>query len=44
MTKVFISYSRKDITFIEQLAADLKLVGVDRFAWYDLSGLEIVYD
>lgn len=38
MTKVFISYSRKDITFIEQLAADLKLASVD--AWYDLSGLE----
>lgn len=38
MTKVFISYSRKDIVFIKQLAADMKFADVD--AWYDLSGLE----
>lgn len=38
MTQIFISYSRKDIVFIEQLVADLKFAGID--AWYDLSGLE----
>jgi formylglycine-generating enzyme required for sulfatase activity len=38
MTQVFISYSRKDLTFVEQLAADLKETGLD--VWYDLSGLE----
>lgn len=38
MTQIFISYSRKDIAFIEQLAVDLKFAGLD--AWYDLSGLE----
>lgn len=38
MTQVFISYSRKDIAFVEQLADDLKIAGFD--AWYDLSGLE----
>ena len=38
MTQVFISYSRKDLAFVEQLAADLKAAGLD--VWYDLSGLE----
>jgi formylglycine-generating enzyme required for sulfatase activity len=38
MTQVFISYSRKDIAFIEQLVVDLKIADLE--AWYDLSGLE----
>jgi len=38
MTQVFISYSRRDLDFVEQLAADLKDAGLD--VWYDLSGLE----
>jgi len=38
MTQVFISYSRRDIAFIEQLAADLQAAGLD--VWYDLSDLE----
>ena len=38
MTQVFISYSRKDLAFVEQLAADLQAAGLD--VWYDLSGLE----
>ena len=38
MSKVFISYSRKDLTFIERLAADLVEEGCD--VWYDLSGLD----
>ena len=42
MTQVFISYSRKDLAFVEQLAADLKAAGLD--VWYDLSGLENVID
>jgi hypothetical protein len=37
MTQIFISYSRKDLTFIERLAADLKSVGFD--VWYDVSNL-----
>ena len=37
MTKVFISYSRKDLDFVEKLASDLKDAGVD--VWYDLSSL-----
>ena len=37
MTQVFISYSRKDITFIDRLAADLKNAGID--VWYDVSGI-----
>ena len=37
MAQVFISYSRKDLSFVEQLAADLKANG---FAvWYDLSDI-----
>ncbi|MBN1452449.1 MAG: SUMF1/EgtB/PvdO family nonheme iron enzyme [Anaerolineales bacterium] len=38
MTQIFISYSRRDLAFVEQLAADLKATGLD--VWYDLSGLE----
>ena len=38
MTQVFISYSRRDLAFVEQLAADLGAAGLD--VWYDLSGLE----
>ncbi len=38
MTQVFISYSRRDLAFVEKLAADLKEAGLD--VWYDLSGLE----
>ena len=37
MTQVFISYSRKDLSFVEQLAADLKTAGFD--VWYDVSGI-----
>jgi TolB protein len=37
MAQVFISYSRKDLSFVDQLAADLKNAGVD--VWYDVSGL-----
>ena len=35
MTQVFISYSRKDISFIETLVADLKNAGLE--VWYDVS-------
>ena len=38
MTQVFISYSRRDLVFVEQLAVDLKAASLD--VWYDLSGLE----
>jgi formylglycine-generating enzyme required for sulfatase activity len=38
MTQVFISYSRKDIEFVERLASDLQSAGL--VVWYDLSGLE----
>ena len=38
MTQVFISYSRKDLAFVERLAKDLKAAGLE--VWYDLSGLE----
>ena len=38
MAQVFISYSRKDLDFIEQLASDLKETGLS--VWYDLSGLD----
>jgi formylglycine-generating enzyme required for sulfatase activity len=37
MTQIFISYSRKDIAFIDKLAADLKKSGLD--VWYDVSGI-----
>lgn len=37
MTQVFISYSRKDLTFVEQLASDLKMAGFE--VWYDFSRL-----
>jgi len=35
MTQVFISYSRKDSSFINQLVADLQKAGLD--VWYDVS-------
>src|SRR5574338_828887 len=38
MAQVFLSYSRKDLPFVEQLATDLKNAGFD--VWYDLSGIE----
>jgi hypothetical protein len=38
MTRVFISYSRKDLVFVERLSGDLKTAGLE--VWYDLSGLE----
>lgn len=37
MAQVFISYSRKDLSFVEQLATDLKNAGFD--VWYDISGI-----
>jgi len=38
MTQVFISYSRADLIFVEQIAGDLRDAGFD--VWYDLSGLD----
>lgn len=38
MTQVFISYSRRDLSFVERLVGDLRDAGYQ--AWYDLSGLE----
>jgi len=38
MTQVFISYSRKDLEFVQRLADDLIAAGLE--VWYDLSGLE----
>jgi hypothetical protein len=37
MAQVFISYSRKDLSFVEQLVRDLKNAGLD--VWYDISNL-----
>ena len=37
MAQVFISYSRKDLSFVKQLAADLGNAGYE--VWYDVSGL-----
>ena len=39
MTQVFISYSRKDLAFVERLAKKLRNAGLD--VWYDLSDLEV---
>jgi TIR domain len=39
MTQVFISYSRKDLAFVERLAESLKTAGLQ--VWYDLSGLDV---
>jgi hypothetical protein len=36
--RVFISYSRKDIDFVKNLAIDLQTVGLD--VWWDISGLQ----
>jgi formylglycine-generating enzyme required for sulfatase activity len=36
MTQVFISYSRKDLAFVQRLATDLQNAGLD--VWWDLSG------
>jgi len=38
MKKVFLSYSRKDLKFVEKLAEDLQQAGYD--VWYDLSDIE----
>lgn len=38
MPQIFISYSRKDIEFVDRLANDLKASGFE--VWYDLSGLK----
>ncbi|MGE5376893.1 MAG: SUMF1/EgtB/PvdO family nonheme iron enzyme [Bacteroidota bacterium] len=37
MSRVFVSYSRKDIAFVQRLAADLKNAGIE--VWYDVSGI-----
>ena len=38
MKKIFISYSRKDLDFVEKLAEDIQQAGYD--VWYDLTDLE----
>jgi len=38
MTQVFISYSRKDISFVGRLITDLKNAGLD--VWHDVSSLD----
>ncbi|HLO30493.1 MAG TPA: SUMF1/EgtB/PvdO family nonheme iron enzyme [Anaerolineales bacterium] len=38
MSQVFISYSRRDLSFVEGLAGDLKRAGLE--VWFDLTGLE----
>lgn len=37
MAQVFISYSRRDLSFVERLAGDLQNAGLD--VWYDMSSL-----
>ncbi len=37
MDRVFISYSRKDLSFVKQVVADLKKAGLD--VWYDVSSI-----
>jgi hypothetical protein len=39
MARVFISYSRKNLDFVERLVKDLQDAGFE--VWYDISGLEI---
>jgi hypothetical protein len=36
MSQVFISYSSRDLAFVEQLAADSQATGLE--VWIDLSG------
>ena len=38
MKQVFISYSRRDLVFVEKFAEDLQKAGYD--VWYDLTDLE----
>src|SRR5512144_1786466 len=38
MEKIFISYSRKDISFVRKLAGDLEKAGYD--VWWDLTDLQ----
>jgi formylglycine-generating enzyme required for sulfatase activity len=38
MPQVFISYSRKDLAFVRDLAADLQAAGLE--VWWDLSGIK----
>jgi hypothetical protein len=38
MKKVFVSYSRKDLTFVKKLADDLQKAGMD--VWFDMSDLK----
>ena len=38
MAQVFISYSRRDLSFVGRLVQGLERMGLD--VWYDLSGLE----
>lgn len=39
MTQVFISYSRRDIAFVERLAKDITSAGFN--VWYDVSNLKV---
>jgi len=39
MPKFFLSYSRRDLDFVEQLASDLKKADLD--VWYDLADLDV---
>jgi glucose-1-phosphate thymidylyltransferase len=39
MAQVFISYSRKNVAFVERLAKDLQTAGMK--VWYDVSDLEV---
>jgi peptide/nickel transport system substrate-binding protein len=39
MSQIFVSYSRKDLDFVQRMAKDLQAHGLE--VWYDLSGLEV---